>query len=46
MFFERFRRYRQVRNTQRELGRLTDRELSDIGIARSEINSVARKASR
>jgi uncharacterized protein YjiS (DUF1127 family) len=32
----------QYNRTVRELGRLTDRELSDLGIGRSEIRAVAR----
>ncbi len=35
-------RYSAYRRTTTELGRLTDRELSDLGIARCDINRVAR----
>jgi uncharacterized protein YjiS (DUF1127 family) len=37
-----FRQHREYRRTVNELGRLTDRELSDLGIGRSEIPGVAR----
>ncbi|MGI3904094.1 MAG: DUF1127 domain-containing protein [Janthinobacterium lividum] len=33
--------WRRERETIRELARLTDRELADLGIARSDIRSVA-----
>ncbi|MBY3155526.1 DUF1127 domain-containing protein [Rhizobium laguerreae] len=36
------RNYRQYSQTVRELGRLSDRELNDLGIGRSEIRGVAR----
>ena len=36
------RNYLKYRDTLRELGRLSDRELEDIGIARYQIDSVAR----
>ncbi len=36
------RRHNQYRKTVSELDRLTDRELHDLGIGRSEIRSVAR----
>jgi uncharacterized protein YjiS (DUF1127 family) len=36
------RAYFRYRDTVRELGLLTDRELADIGIERWEIQSVAR----
>nr|WP_237151906.1 DUF1127 domain-containing protein [Oryzibacter oryziterrae] len=39
------RSYRKYQETYRELSRLTSRELADLGISRSEISSVARKAS-
>lgn len=38
---ERRARYRAYRETLSELANLSDRELSDIGIARSQIRSVA-----
>lgn len=38
------RSYRKYQETYRELSRLSARELSDLGIARSEIATVARKA--
>jgi uncharacterized protein YjiS (DUF1127 family) len=39
-----YRNWRLYRETVSELGRLSNRELSDIGFTRSEIRSVARKA--
>ncbi|MGB3500033.1 MAG: DUF1127 domain-containing protein [Mesorhizobium sp.] len=39
-----YRNWRRYRDTVSELSRLTNRELSDLGIARSEIPFVARKA--
>jgi len=38
---ERHAHYRAYRETLRELASLSDRELSDIGMARSQIRSVA-----
>nr|WP_250807214.1 DUF1127 domain-containing protein [Neorhizobium tomejilense] len=37
------RQHTQYRQTVNELSRLTDRELSDLGIGRSEIRGVARR---
>jgi uncharacterized protein YjiS (DUF1127 family) len=37
-----FRQHREYRRTVNELARLSDRELSDLGIGRSEIRGVAR----
>lgn len=42
----RFRQYRLYRETYEGLSALTDRELADLGLNRSELRSVARKASR
>ncbi|RUM98685.1 DUF1127 domain-containing protein [Pseudaminobacter arsenicus] len=39
-----YRNWRRYRETVSELGRLSNRELSDLGISRSEIHSVARRA--
>jgi len=39
-----FRNWRRYRDTVNELSRLSNRELSDLGIARGEIPFVARKA--
>jgi uncharacterized protein YjiS (DUF1127 family) len=39
-----YRNWRRYRDTVNELGRLSNRELSDLGISRSEIHSVARRA--
>jgi len=40
-----YRNWRRYRETVSELGRLSSRELNDLGISRSEIPFVARKAS-
>ena len=39
-----YRNWRDYRNTVSELNRLSTRELSDLGITRSDIPFVARKA--
>jgi uncharacterized protein YjiS (DUF1127 family) len=39
-----YRNWRSYRETVNELKRLSNRDLSDLGIARSEIHEVARKA--
>ena len=39
-----FRNYRRFRATVSELSRLSNRELADLGIERTEIRQVARKA--
>lgn len=39
-----FSNWRKYRQTVTELGRMSARELSDLGIERSEIKSVARAA--
>ncbi len=41
-----FSNWRQYRNTAAELNRLSQRELSDLGIARSDIPAIARQAVR
>ena len=38
------RQHRDYRRTMNELGRLSDRELGDIGIGRGDIPHIARKA--
>ncbi len=38
--------WRRYRNAVRELEQLTDRELNDLGIARYNIDSVARLSAR
>lgn len=38
--------WRQYRASVRELSRLTDRELNDLGIGRADIEFVARKGAR
>jgi uncharacterized protein YjiS (DUF1127 family) len=42
----RLRRWRRYRETVRELSALSSRELSDLGIYRSDIGRLAREASR
>jgi uncharacterized protein YjiS (DUF1127 family) len=37
-----FNNWRKYRQTVAELGRMSSRELSDIGISRADIHSVAR----
>ncbi|HYF56760.1 MAG TPA: DUF1127 domain-containing protein [Salinarimonas sp.] len=44
MILARIRAYLRYRETVQELSRLTDRELDDIGLSRSEIDTVARAA--
>ena len=39
-----FSNWRKYRQTVNELSRMNERELRDLGIARSEIKSVARTA--
>jgi uncharacterized protein YjiS (DUF1127 family) len=39
-----YRNWRAYRDTVNELGRLSNRQLSDLGIHRSEIATIARKA--
>jgi uncharacterized protein YjiS (DUF1127 family) len=39
-----FNNWRKYRQTVAELGRMSTRELDDLGIGRSEIRSVARAA--
>lgn len=39
-----YRNWRRYRDTVSELNRLSNRELSDLGISRSDIQFVARKA--
>ncbi|MCP1170511.1 DUF1127 domain-containing protein [Limimaricola litoreus] len=41
-----FARNRVYRQTQRELSLLTERDLADLGIARSAIRQIARDAAR
>jgi len=40
----RLRSYRKYQETYRELSRLSQRELDDLGIARTEIPSIARRS--
>jgi uncharacterized protein YjiS (DUF1127 family) len=40
---ERLNAYIRYRETVRELSKLTDRELDDLGITRTEIRTVARE---
>ena len=39
-----YRNWRRYRDTVSELSRLSNRELNDLGIGRSDIHYVARKA--
>ncbi|ACM37417.1 MULTISPECIES: DUF1127 domain-containing protein [Rhizobium/Agrobacterium group] len=39
-----FNNWRKYRQTVTELGRMTTRELQDLGINRADINSVARQS--
>ena len=39
-----YRNWRRYRDTVSELSRLSNRELNDLGISRSDIHYVARKA--
>lgn len=39
-----FRNWRRYRDTVNELNRLSNRELTDLGISRGDIPHVARKA--
>lgn len=41
-----FNNWRKYRQTVTELGRMSDRELNDLGIGRSDIRRVAREAVR
>ncbi len=41
---KKFSDWRKYRETVTELGRMTDRELSDLGIGRADIRRVARTA--
>jgi uncharacterized protein YjiS (DUF1127 family) len=43
-FKKSFNAWRKYRQTVNELGRMSDRELSDLGIARGDISYVARRA--
>ncbi|CAN7460823.1 MULTISPECIES: DUF1127 domain-containing protein [Bosea] len=42
MIASKIRSYLRYRETVRELSRLTDRELDDLGLSRSDIQYVAR----
>ncbi|NNM72151.1 DUF1127 domain-containing protein [Enterovirga aerilata] len=44
VILSKIREYLRYRETVRELSRLSDRELEDIGIARYQIEGVARGA--
>lgn len=39
-----YRNYKSVQATKRELSRLSNRELADIGISRADIPRLAREA--
>lgn len=40
--FERLKRYARYRQTYKELSRLSDRDLKDLGINRSDIKAISR----
>lgn len=42
LVLSKIRQYLQYRSTIRELSQLSDRELDDIGVARFQIESIAR----
>ena len=44
--YDQYRRWRRYRTTVRELEGLSNHELSDLGIHRSQIHSVARQAAK
>jgi len=44
--FRSLNNWRRYRTTVNELSRLSSHELSDLGIHRSEISTIARKAAR
>lgn len=44
--FSKYERYRQYKQTVKELNNMTDRDLFDIGIHRTEIRSVARECAK
>ena len=41
---ENYRQWRNYRDTVDELARLSNRDLSELGISRSDINDIAREA--
>ena len=41
-FFDGWSQWQNVHKTRKELSRLTDRELDDIGLSRADIERVAR----
>jgi uncharacterized protein YjiS (DUF1127 family) len=43
---KRLRNWSRYRNTVRELSQLSDRDLSDLGIARGDIRFIAKKHAR
>lgn len=43
-FVRSFNNWRRYRDTVAELGRLTSRELSDVGLSRADIPFVARRS--
>lgn len=45
-FANALRSYRKARETSNELNRLSNRELADLGITRSDIPALARQAAR
>lgn len=45
-FTLRFAAWRRYRESVRELSRLSDRELSDLGIGRGDIDAVVRRSAQ
>lgn len=46
LVLSRIRAYLKFKETRRELSRLSDRELDDVGISRFEIDAIARDQAR
>jgi uncharacterized protein YjiS (DUF1127 family) len=46
IILRKWKEYATFRKTQYELDRLTDRDLSDLGVARCDIQFIARKHAR
>ncbi|MET0600135.1 MAG: DUF1127 domain-containing protein [Mesorhizobium sp.] len=42
--YQNYRKWRRYRDTLNELNRLSNRELNDLGIARGNIEQIARSA--
>ena len=44
MLLKNYRQWRNYRDTVEELNRLSNRDLTDLGISRADITSIAREA--